>query len=159
HGRSLLALEKGAILHRLTQRAMRASMSAEHRTNGLRRVLVVLEKELDDALNPMKLAQHAPFITHAATALDLARNVGPDSEGGNLAVNLANYSCNRADYGVSLAAVEQAEKHYRKAFGNEGVKVATAIGIRGFILRAKGNLDGALQCYVEAERIDRKALG
>jgi len=44
-------------------------------------------------------------------------------------------------------------------FGDDHPRVATTLNNIGNVLQDKGDLDGALKCYREAERIDRAAFG
>ncbi len=157
--RSVVRLSGDASLHRLTQRVMRVRLEAKRHRDLLRAVLVVLARRLADAINPMKLGQHAPFIPHAEAALELAEKNDLHAEAGDLALVLGNYRSQRAEHDAALGANFLAEKHFRIAFGPAHYRVATATGNRGVDLSNMGDLDGALACYQEAERISRAALG
>ncbi len=157
--RSVVRYSGAVSLHRLTQRVLRARLAPAPSRDLLRAVLVVLARRLDDALDPMKLGEHQPFIPHAESALAFAKESDLHAEAGELAIDLANYLHTRAEYAASLDAAARAEKEYRTAFGNEHEKVAVAVGIRGYVLRQMGELDAALACFQEAERIVRAAFG
>ncbi|MCH8807766.1 MAG: tetratricopeptide repeat protein, partial [Planctomycetes bacterium] len=138
-------------IHRLMQEVVRVELDETARRAALTALVGQLAARFDDAEDYRNWAGQDGYGPQPQAALAHAEALADIPRSGFLGNQLGLYLQNRARFDDALAALRTAERIDRAAFGDEHPEVATDVNNIGGVLFDKGDLDGALKCFREAE--------
>ena len=147
-------------VHRLVQDVVRDGMEEETRRLWAERAVSAVNSVFPNAENFETWPQCERVLAHARAAAGLVENYGLESEpAGLLTVKIGFYLQDRAQYDEAEQLCRCSLAIYEKLHGSEHPNVASVANNIGTILKAQGDLAGALEYIKRALAIDEKVYG
>jgi len=146
-------------LHRLTQSAVRARMTADEKADRLNVLCEHLDTRFADWTDHRRWAEMDRWIPHGLAVVEHTSRHCRTAQAARLADSVGSFLDERARCAEAIIAYQLAYD-IAKANGDEvGPTLARHANNLGYVLRATGDVDGALELHREAERLARAAFG